>query len=230
MGVPYYKAQMNEFLRAFAQAFNTMEKSGKYTDGYGNVEDMGAFWVAYNKVTGEEQTFAVSNDDDANTVVQTDSTGRKYYTISSDDSATDKYDSYYLLTSENLRVSTLTTHDPNRIATAKDPEQGIDSYDIIESLLELKDNKVLYRGCAASDFLQCMYTDVSVDTEKSKLFSTNYDAMQLSIDNQRQSISGVDNDEEALDLVKFQNAYNLSSKVISVLKEMYDRLILNTGV
>ena len=228
MGIPYYKAQMNEFVRAFSMEFNKLEKSGKYTDGYGNVDDMGAFWIAYNKVTGEEQTFTVSNDDDANTVV-TESGGRKYYKISSDDS-TDNYDSYYLLTAENLRVSTLTVHDPNRIATAKDPEQGIDSYDIIESLLDLKDGKTLYRGCAASDFLQCMYTDVSVDTEKSKLFSTNYDAMQLSIDNQRQSISGVDNDEEALDLVKFQNAYNLSSKVISVLSEMYDRLILNTGV
>jgi len=44
------------------------------------------------------------------------------------------------------------------------------------------------------------------------------------------SISGVDEDEEALDLVKFQNAYNLSSKMISVLTEIYDRLILETGV
>ena len=33
-----------------------------------------------------------------------------------------------------------------------------------------------------------------------------------------------------MDLVKFQNAYNLASKVISVMTEMYDQLILNTGV
>ena len=44
------------------------------------------------------------------------------------------------------------------------------------------------------------------------------------------SISGVDNDEEALDLVKFQNAYNLSSKMVSVLAEIYDKLINETGV
>ena len=44
------------------------------------------------------------------------------------------------------------------------------------------------------------------------------------------SISGVDNDEEALDLVKFQNAYNLSSKMVSVLAEIYDKLIIETGV
>ena len=46
----------------------------------------------------------------------------------------------------------------------------------------------------------------------------------------RTSISGVDNDEEAVNLVKYQNAYNLSSKMIQVLTEIYDRLILETGV
>ena len=38
------------------------------------------------------------------------------------------------------------------------------------------------------------------------------------------------NDEEALNLVKFQEAYNLSAKMIQVFTEIYDRLILNTGV
>ena len=37
-------------------------------------------------------------------------------------------------------------------------------------------------------------------------------------------------DEEALNLIKFQNAYNLASKVISVMAEMYDKLINETGV
>ncbi len=50
------------------------------------------------------------------------------------------------------------------------------------------------------------------------------------ITNQRLSISGVDEDDEALDLVKFQNAYNLASKMISTMAEMYDQLILNTAV
>ena len=39
-----------------------------------------------------------------------------------------------------------------------------------------------------------------------------------------------DKDEEAIDLVKFQNAYNLSSKMVSVLAEIYDKLINETGV
>ena len=31
-------------------------------------------------------------------------------------------------------------------------------------------------------------------------------------------------------MIKFQNAYNLASKVISVMSEMYDKLINETGV
>ena len=37
-------------------------------------------------------------------------------------------------------------------------------------------------------------------------------------------------DEEAMNLVKYQNAYNLSAKMIQVFKEIYDRLIRETGV
>ena len=40
----------------------------------------------------------------------------------------------------------------------------------------------------------------------------------------------LDEDEEALDLVKFKNAYSLASKAIQILSEMYDRLITQTGV
>ncbi|MDE7404587.1 MAG: hypothetical protein K2M81_05715, partial [Lachnospiraceae bacterium] len=48
--------------------------------------------------------------------------------------------------------------------------------------------------------------------------------------NQRNSISGVDEDEEAVSLVKFQNSYNLASRMIQTLTEVYDQLILRTGV
>ncbi len=62
------------------------------------------------------------------------------------------------------------------------------------------------------------------------MFTENYTYMQKSIQNQRYSISGVDNDEEAVNLSKFQQQYNIASKMIQVLKEIYDRLILQTGV
>ena len=43
-------------------------------------------------------------------------------------------------------------------------------------------------------------------------------------------VMGVDTDEEAMDLMKFQQAYNLNSKMMSVMNEIYDKLINQTGL
>ena len=109
-------------------------------------------------------------------------------------------------------------------------EKGIASADLMGEVLSLQSGKNLFRGGGADDFLQVIYADITVDTQEAKIFEDNHISIQAEIERQRQSVSGVDEDEEALNLVKFQNAYNLSAKVISVLKEMYDQLILSTGV
>ena len=109
-------------------------------------------------------------------------------------------------------------------------EKGIASADLMDDILKLQSDKKLFRGGGADDFLQVIYADITVDTQEAAVFEENYLSIQFEIERQRQSISGVDEDEEALNLVKFQNAYNLNAKVISVLKEMYDQLILSTGV
>ena len=40
----------------------------------------------------------------------------------------------------------------------------------------------------------------------------------------------MDEDEEALNLVKFQYSNNMASKIISVMNQMLDKLINDTGV
>ena len=44
------------------------------------------------------------------------------------------------------------------------------------------------------------------------------------------SVSGVDGDEESMNLVKYQEAFKLSSKMISVMQEIYNKLINEMGV
>ena len=74
------------------------------------------------------------------------------------------------------------------------------------------------------------YYTVFENRNKTNTNYKNYFNLQTAVNNQRTSVSGVDEDEEALNLIKFQNAYNLASKVISVMAEMYDKLINETGV
>ena len=58
----------------------------------------------------------------------------------------------------------------------------------------------------------------------------NYKTIGDNIDTKRISISGVDKDEESMNLVKYEEAFKLASKVISVMSEIYDVLIREMGV
>lgn len=205
MGIPYYQAQLNQFLRAFATNFNDIEMSGETLEG----DPMGAFFVARDVVTGEQGELEKSDT----------------YT-----KITSSMSSYYKMTAGNFEVADASVKDPNIFSTTANVVQGVDGAELIDLLMPLKDETKLYRGSSSDGFLQCILSDISVDTEEAKLFYENHQNIALTITNQRLSISGVDEDEEALDLVKFQNAYNLASKMISVMAEMYDQLILNTAV
>jgi len=50
-----------------------------------------------------------------------------------------------------------------------------------------------------------------------------------SLDDKRQSVSGVSLDEEMTNLVKFQRGYQASSRALSAMDEMIDQLINRTG-
>ena len=87
-----------------------------------------------------------------------------------------------------------------------------------------------FRGCKAEDFLICLMGDAALNAESANNFQSIYSNIEQTIANNRISISGVDADEEAANMINYQNAYNLSSKMISVLCEVYDKLIQETGV
>lgn len=205
MGIPYYNAQLNEFLRAFTANFNDIEMTGQDLNG----DPMKAFFVAKNMVTGDEEDLLSSD---------------QYTTVSS------SINSYYKMTASSFKVSKRSEKDASFFSSTTDVVGKPDAYELIDKLMPLKSEGKLYRGSGADGFLQCIISDISVDAEESKLFYENYNNIEKTITNQRLSVSGVDEDEEALDLVKFQNAYNLASKMISVMAEMYDQLILNTAV
>lgn len=204
MGVPYYHAQMNEFLRNFTEMFNNLEKSGVTLDG----NPMPSFFEAHT-LSGEVYGFDM---DFKNTTLK-----------SSDDS-------YYMLTAQTVAIHAESLKNSRIFATTTDITNGKDAYDIIEKLKTLQSDVTMFRGAKASGFLELLISDVSVDTQKTNVFYNNYGNMKESIGKIRTSVSGVDQDEEAINLIKFQNAYNMASKVISVMSEMYDKLINETGV
>ena len=203
-GIPYYQEQMNEWCRNYARVFNNIVTQDGAVDGYGNEPQ--AFFVAFNKSDNTQ--------------------------IVPDENASNVKDTYYCMTAGNFSINKYLLDDPELFPTHTGDTKGVSAYDVVEDLMDLRTNKdkMEFRGCSSEEFLQCILADIALNASNANTFSTTFENIALAIDNQRESISGVDEDEEALNLVSYQHAYSLASKVIQVMKEVYDRLILQTGV
>ena len=58
----------------------------------------------------------------------------------------------------------------------------------------------------------------------------NQENAMESIQSAREQVSGVSSDEELSNMIKFQNAYNASSRYINVIDEMLEHLLSTLGV
>lgn len=225
-GVPYYMKQMNEWVRDFAKKVNDIFKVGLTAEDPPKRADI-LFTADYVRQDGQytqkELDFSAANGEN---------TG------------------YYNLTAGNVTLLDAVVKNPALLGTRKDidtnsgvgtkPPEG-DGVDEIEgkeqcdqvwaviSMLSDK-NQFSFRGRDAGGFLECVLSDATLNTSNAETFYGTYFSLETNIDNQRTSISGVDEDEEAMNLVKYENSYTLASKMINVLTEVYDRLILQTGV
>ena len=233
-GIPYYMNQMNEWVRTFSEKFNDILKSGNQTDAY--PEGTGVIMFAGNHPTDPDQyqfdddtlrydvfLRAVNAGDDA--VYNGANFGGSVTVDVSDDT-------YYRLTAENFDILTAMRTDPSLMTNKFLSADGVEQNDLLESLKKMVDDKeeMSFRGSSCAEFLESIVSDVALGASNANTFKVSFQSVGEAIDTTRLSISGVDEDEEAVNLVKFQNAYNLASKMIQVFQEIYDRLILQTGV
>ena len=223
-GVPYYMAQMNEFLRTYAKRFNEIHKSGVDLNGDAGQD----FFVGVNKIMDEEYRFGVYGADGA--------TEYDPYSFNSQtgefapDGVNKPYSSYYHITAENIRVNTDIQHHAEKFAAASEIVNGVGKYDKAEELLELKKDTTMFKQGKPAAFLQTLVAEVGIDAKASKNFSDSQNNLVNAINNQRLSVGGVDTEEEAMNLMRYQQAYNLSAQVISIMNQIYDKLINYMGV
>lgn len=204
-GIPYYMNQMNTWIRGFAEKVNDI-----FTGGVDAYENVGCIFFTGNIPTGGQYTADDLNAADGN--------------------------GYYELTAGNFAVNEKLIKDEGllgyRSYLSDDEVQGVEECGQIKEMIELLTSKEKYnfRNGSASQMLEMILADVALNASNANTFSETYLGLQNTIDNQRVSISGVDEDEEAVNLIKYESAYTLASKMIQTLTEVYDRLILETGV
>ena len=203
-GIPYYMEQMNEWIRGFAQKINSIFTEGVTEAG----ADAGYVFTGNYVATTGQYSEDQLNDSAKN--------GKGYYYI----------------TAGNFAVVEALIKDASLLGTRSDATNGVEECKQVEKVISMLSDKEQYsfRGRDASGFLECVLSDAALNASNANTFYKTYTSLETTIENQRTSISGVDEDEEAVSLVKYQNAYTLASKMISTLTEVYDRLILETGV
>ena len=102
-------------------------------------------------------------------------------------------------------------------------------YDILD-----EHGNVQYINAIDTDSLNAFYrtamADMGVRATSIDTRISEHEAVMTQIQNWRDSVSGVDWNEELTNMIKFQKGYSSCARCLSAMDEMLDRLINNTGV
>ena len=79
------------------------------------------------------------------------------------------------------------------------------------------------------DFYNALISKLGVESKRSQTELENQQLVFKNLENLRQSIMGVNLDEEMSNMLKFQHGYNASARIIRVMDEMLDRIIDQMG-
>ncbi len=75
-----------------------------------------------------------------------------------------------------------------------------------------------------SDFYNSIVTTVAVDSSAARLSADQQEGIRLQLTARRESAAGVSIDEEMVNLIKFQQAFNASARIITTVEEMLNTL------
>lgn len=70
---------------------------------------------------------------------------------------------------------------------------------------------------------------LALETQRAERNFKNLETIVRSLSNQREAVNGVNLDEEAINLMQSQKAYNAAARVLTAIDEMIDRIINSTG-
>jgi len=233
-GIPYYQRKLNEFVRVFARAFN---------EGYVDVDGDRQFDLAEVTGLGHAGGYGYNTTDTGFRFFTMTGIGNKSIStaeflsgapaIADPSDPTDPnyeayhnyvYDQYEKLTAKNFAVSLDILQDFNKITTSGEPGEA-GNIEILNSILQLRKNSDLFSEGAPEDFMKSLVAGLGVDSQQAVNYKSNQKVIVDQITNRRLSESGVSIDEELANLIKYQQAYNASARMIKTMGEIYETLI-----
>ena len=79
-------------------------------------------------------------------------------------------------------------------------------------------------------YFQGLIGQLGVDGQQAERMTFNTATLKGAVEHRRASISSVSLDEEMTDMIKYQQAYNASARMITVVDETLDKIINGMGV
>ncbi len=151
-------------------------------------------------------------------------------TVASPSDANKKGAASSLILSDDIKNSL------DNIAAASAPPAGGKAYlgdgSNAIALAEVKNKPLTLDGNTTNlqNYYEGMIGEMAVLAQEARRINNNSIVLRESVENRRQSVSGVSLDEEMTNMIKYQHAYNASARTITVMDEMLDKIINGMGV
>lgn len=126
----------------------------------------------------------------------------------------------------NMTVNTSIEGNLDLIAAANNTTDNIPGGNSIAiAIANLEGAGTMPGGSTFSDYYNSLVGRVGSDVQAANFSHSNQKTMVSSLENYRQEVAGVSLDEEMVNLVQFQHAYNAAAKLITTADEMLNSLM-----
>lgn len=190
-------------LKSLINSYGTSDGNGLYPDMINDLNKMAeAFANEFNRVHQE------GKDLDGND-------GERFFVIT---------------TAGNLSVNQNLIDDPRKLAASGSAGE-IANTDNAKALLAIQTRPLDdLNKSTIQDFFSGIIGKLGVNGQQADRMALNTAALQGAAANRRDSISAVSLDEEMTDMIRFQQAYNASARMITVIDETLDKIINGMGL
>ena len=206
-GIPFYQNRLNDMIRVFVRAIN------EGVDAHGN---------SIPGAPGHRNGYSLEGTTGRGFFTWTDHNGNLH-----GDTSPGNFD---LLNALNFDINQLLLLNPQLLQCSSRPTSGESDNATVLGFIHINDYPHLFREGRLIDFIIATSSHLSIDLRQSNRFQRNYTEMTIATQNQRESISGVDMNEEMLNMARFSHLFQVNARMISTMNEVYDTLINRLGI
>lgn len=241
-GIPYYQNALDALARKFAQVLNDANTgylknaNGDYVDKDGNV------LISVGEIADTGLT-----DPQKNTLKTSGvALGGILFSTSSDGNEADGITAANISISKQWSTGAVNVQNSFVQGTNKPGEVNSGDFSNIEHIIVLIDGAQEYKpeeitaGAvdgttpyfkgSFQEFLTMLQGTLAKDIKSTTTLLDNYSASATELDTSRDSVSGVDLNDEAVNMMQYQKSYSAACRMMTTLDEALDKLINGTGV